>query len=96
VSVALAWFRLFGGLAIVLVLLTYIGPADYADALVIEAMEKEMRPQRVRAYYGELLCDCLKVHEGRWLRLQIVHQPDRELCYAACVYEDGTITKGTL
>jgi len=69
---------------------------DYADQLVIEAMEKEMRVKRARAYYRELLCDCLKIHRGKNLRLHVVHQPDRELCYAACVYDDGTVTGGTL
>jgi hypothetical protein len=92
----LRWMRLCMALLLVALMLSFIGNRDYADALVIEAMEKEARPQRARAYYRELLCDCLKTHRGKNLRLHIVHQPDRELCYAACVYEDGTITKGTL
>ena len=92
----LPWFRLFAALAILTALFTYIGPSDMAEDIRIEAEEKEARAQRARAYYRELLCDCLKTHGGKNLRLHIVHQPDRELCYAKCVYDDGTITKGTL
>lgn len=54
------------------------------------------QPATVPTYRRELLCDCLKTNRGSNLRMQIVHQPDRQLCYAACVYEDGTRTKGTL
>lgn len=74
----------------------YAGQRDLADEYIRGAMEKEMRPQRVRAYNREFLCDCLKVHRGEWLRLQVVQQPDKNLCNAVCVYDDGTVTEGTL
>lgn len=93
-SAALPWMRLFGGLAIIWLLLTYVGPADYADALVMDAMRKEFRVERVKR--AELLCDCLKTNWDRWLRLQVTHQPDRELCKTTCFYEGGTATEGTL
>jgi hypothetical protein len=91
--------RLIGGslCAVALILAAgFVGNGDYAAALVTEAMEKEARPARARAYYRELLCDCLKQNGKANLRLHIAHQPDRKLCKAACIYDDGTVTKGTL
>ena len=81
-------------LAVVAAALGIVGNVDFAVELEQEAAEKEARPQR-RAH-AELLCDCLKVNEGRWLRLQMTHQPDREFCQAVCFYEGGAVTKGTL
>lgn len=78
--------------AIIVLAIGSVGNADYADALVVEAMEKEARPQR-RAQ-AELLCQCLKVHRGKFLRVQVTHQPDREFCRAVCYYDGGTITRG--
>lgn len=84
--------------ALTLLLLTFgfVGNFDYADALVTDAIRKDTRPQRARAYYRELLCDCLKQHKGKNLRLHIAHQPDMQMCRAACIYEGGAITEGTL
>ena len=74
-----------------------VGNFDVAEEISIEAEEKAIRPARVmHEYHRELLCDCLKVHRGRHLATQVVHQRDRELCRATCIYEGGSITKGTL
>ena len=84
-------------LASLAIVLGIVGNADFAFELEREAQEKEIRPARVmREYRRELLCDCLKVHRGRHLATQVVHQRDRELCRATCIYEGGTVTKGTL
>lgn len=80
------------GIALIAASIGFVGNADYADALVVEAMEKEARPQR-RAQ-AELLCQCLKVHRGKFLRVQVTHQPDREFCRAVCYYDGGTVTRG--
>ena len=81
-------------LAVVAAALGIVGNVDFAVELEQEAAEKEARPQR-RAH-AELLCDCLKVNEGRWIRVQVVQQRDREFCHVVCIYEGGAITKGTL
>jgi hypothetical protein len=96
VSPVAQWFRLFAGLAVVIALLAVVGPMDMAEDIRIEAVHKVMRPARARAYYRELLCDCLKVHRGKNLILHIAHQPDRKLCHVRCYYEGGAVTKGTL
>jgi hypothetical protein len=91
-----SWFRLFAGLAVVFALLTYVGPADMAEDIRIEAVHKVVRTERAKAYYRELLCDCLKQYRGRALRLQITHQPDMEMCTTTCWYDGAGPTKGTL
>jgi hypothetical protein len=91
--------RLIGGslCAVALILAAgAIGNTDYAEALRIEAEEKEARPARARNYYRELLCDCLKQYRGRALRLQITHQPDMGMCTTTCWYDGAGPTKGTL
>jgi hypothetical protein len=93
-SAPASWARLFCGLAALFALLTYVGPADLAEQVRIEAVEKETRP--LRREQAELLCQCLKVKAGKWLRVQVTHQPDKEFCRAVCFYEGGTVTRGTL
>lgn len=90
--------RLIGGLLCAAALVYAAGIAGRGDlehAYIIDAIEKDARPAR-RAH-AELLCQCLKVHNGKHLRIQITHQPDRQFCRAVCYYDDGgTVTKGAL
>jgi len=83
-------------LSLSLLAIGMLGNFDFAAELEMEAEEKEARPARVSEYHRELLCDCLKQNQGKNLRLHIAHQPDRKLCRAACFYEGGAVTKGTL
>jgi hypothetical protein len=74
VSPVASWFRLFAGLAVVLALLTIVGPMDMAEDIRIEAVHKVMQPQRVREHNAGL--DCPRIRDGLWLRLCIRHCPD--------------------
>ena len=74
----------------------FVGTGDVADEYIRGAEEKEMRPKRVLQMHRELLCDCLKLNDGKWLRLQMVQQRDRKMCKATCFYEGGKVTRGAM
>ena len=90
------WIRFGLCLTLVMVAIGFVGNGDVADEYIRGAEERDMRPKRVVQMHRELLCDCLKLNDGRWLRLQIVQQRDRQMCKATCFYEGGKITRGAM
>jgi len=95
-----------GALSLIALLLAagYTGQGDYADALVMEQMRKEILERRLtpaeraeRALrFQELLCGCPSLNGRVALRLAVVQQRDMGFCQAHCAYEDGSVTQGSL
>lgn len=90
-STLLSWIRMLLAVSLLVIVYGVVGRLDYEASQVTENVVEENR-----AYYREFLCDCPKVNGKAWLRLHIAHQPDMKLCNAVCVYDDGSVTKGTL